>query len=491
MLFAFDAVYKTERSRFCRANTVGWIAMIRGVVQSIVMGSSGSTHAMMGERNSPETPKTRSRRLIRLGSSKNNRGTQKTVDMASGSLPLTEEMVSSALTVRSRASSTHFPAVVEDDHVVTLQPPYAQNKAPLSYRIQMNDQQDLGYMSIQFDSLQEALDNAAETGMPVLCLRTEQPGDIDSGRDIFSHPLIVEAAESLFVTVQPKKTASGDSSASKVPSGDEHIRSCSCTVDFRDYSGAEVVPSLCSRRLTRAGMVHAMIDALETCHRPVPKYLQLLREEEAGHIGPKSMVHQSVFGVADLAEGEVEFAGLDGVLATKAGYIDRRRVIEVTFDSRRLSYCCLVRFAVRRNLAGQIFYKTNEERIAALVEVQRVQEQSETVEYSGSIQPDYDPKSALRKTPLRYVPLTELQVTRANRLVHLGLFNEAVHLLSPRQGLILMQAMKVASQKSFHEVVDVPILAAWISVCEKQHPKRTLEAMEERRGAQSDEYYYH
>jgi hypothetical protein len=82
-----------------------------------------------------------------------------------------------------------------------------------------------------------------------------------------------------------------------------------------------------------------------------------------------------------------------------------------------------------------------------------------------------DPKRALRQSPvLRFVPLTELQATPANRLAHLGRFNEAMHLLSPQRGSIFMQALKINAQISFKVVVDVLILPAWMSLCDKQVP---------------------
>ena len=72
----------------------------------------------------------------------------------------------------------------------------------------------------------------------------------------------------------------------------------------------------------------------------------------------------------------------------------------------------------------------------------------------------YDTKAALRKTEMRYIPLTELQATRANRLIHNGCFNEATHLLSPRQGKILMKAYTNVSKRTI-ETVNMPIHEAW------------------------------
>jgi hypothetical protein len=221
-----------------------------------------------------------------------------------------------------------------------------------------------------------------------------------------------------------------------------------------------------------------MIRALEAGLRPVPRYLQIVSEEESGRI------ETAAFGVADdqdksddPARGEAEFPALSGVISTRSGMIDGCRVVEVSYDGQRLSFGCLVHFALKRKAGGVVYYRTNDERVAAQVEIERVRDSASTRQYSGMIQLDCDPKPALRRTPLRFVPLTGVQAARANRFARLGRFDEAVHLLSPRQGLILMKTMQKTTQKNLHDVIDVPILPAWISVCEKRDPRAAAEEL--------------
>ena len=120
-------------------------------------------------------------------------------------------------------------------------------------------------------------------------------------------------------------------------------------------------------------------------------------------------------------------------------------------------------------IVGDISYRTNYERVAALTDTQHVRESFKVTEFLDTLQIDNDPKRALRQSPvLRFVPLTELEATRANRLAHLQRFNEAMHLISPRQGSIYMQALKITAQISFKVVIDVPILPAWMSLCDHE-----------------------
>jgi hypothetical protein len=338
-----------------------------------------------------------------------------------------------------------------------------------SYQITKHESEELGCMQFNFVSLHDATNYSRTTRRPVLLVQAEIPSDTEAGREIFSHPLIVEAAGSLFTTVF-NKSEDYSGSVSCSASG----KSRRTHVDFFDESGNEIVHSLCADMLTRAGMAEAMIATLEVCQQPVPKYLQLLYDEERGRINPGPgglpvpCYYRAVFGMEDFTLGEVEFDGLEGVISTRAGFLTRQKVVEVIYDSSRRCFGSLILYALERKVGDIIYYQTNDERNTALMKIERVKESSQVTEFLGTIQLDYDPKPALRRTQLRFVPLTELQATRTNRFVHLGRFDKAMHLLSPRQGLIVMRARYITAQNSFKDVVDVLIFPAWMSLCDQQ-----------------------
>lgn len=380
-----------------------------------------------------------------------------------------------------------------------------------SYEMKKNDRGELGFMAFHIthphsanpdigdgDTVPpEAALLSHETGRPMLCYRLSSltsdaksagaaASDMEVASAVWSHPLLVEAAQSLFVTLclhqAPRKAGAAAAAAAA-------SFAMASSLDVLDSTGAKLVPTLvsapsssstccCSNRkdsavINRRNVARAMVRALEKHRpsRPIPRYLALLLEEEEAGRG-----EMAVLGTDDPVRGEVEFAGLAGVIATRTGTVDHQKVVEVTYDSHRLSFGCVTRFALKRKVSGVVYHRTNDERMAAQVEIGRLGEVAETLPFAGTIQPDFDPKPALRKTPLRFVPLTGIQATRANRLVHQGRFDEAVHLLSPRQGLILMKTMHKSAQKSPHDVIDVPILPAWISVCHKQHHQEQLGA---------------
>lgn len=349
---------------------------------------------------------------------------------------------------------------------------------------------ELGYMQFTCANMDQAQQDALAKKHPILAIEVRIPGDADAGRDIFRHPLIVEAARTLFTPVVRIVSAEDDAHQitkakliERAPSG----KLCRTKVVFLNpHSGTFLTDALFGDGLTRVAVVQAMCHALATySNTSVPQYLALVCEEEVGRVDVMRHPHAparkrdctAYFGVEDAAKSEVQFAALDGVLGTKPGFWQGRRVVQVTYDARKVCFSSLVRHALHADLLdnqGIVFYKTNDQKRSAQVELARIATEA-TIELKefedGQVKADYDPKHALRKTPLRFVPLTDIQSTRANRLVHLGRFNEAMHLLSPQQGVILMQAMRTngGSNKLFHEVTDRPILPAWLSVMEHRH----------------------
>jgi hypothetical protein len=374
-------------------------------------------------------------------------------------------LVSSCSPGTCTRSSPETPASPDVTQYTTqTDPSNSTLPVPTSYLFNKNLHDELGPIEYQYRTLEDAKIEAKRTNKPILCVEIEVPGDVDAGTDILSHPLIVEAAESLFVTVRQKARRTTRQS---------HLEpSRSTKVSVMDDSGVDVM-EVWGEYLSLAGVSSAMVRGLEASSKNIPAYLQLLREEESGcyRQSPSGTIQRvdrhAVFGMQDSNIGEVEFGGLDGVLSTRRGHIGHQKVVQIKYDSIRLSYSNLVRYALRRDMASIIYYQSNDERIAARVEIERMDNNESQIDafVDKTIQPDHDPKHALRQTMLRHVPLTDLQATRANRLVHLGVFNEAMHLLSPRQGRIMMQAMQGGLPRRM-DFVDVPFVRAWRSLLE-------------------------
>jgi hypothetical protein len=68
-------------------------------------------------------------------------------------------------------------------------------------------------------------------------------------------------------------------------------------------------------------------------------------------------------------------------------------------------------------------------------------------------------KPALRESHLRFVPLTPFQATRANQLVYQGKFHLAMKLLSPRQGMVLMHALRSGKPNQYITLINTDATA--------------------------------
>ena len=388
---------------------------------------------------------------------------------------------------------------MEDITSLVVARPFCRLPPPESYyELIKNEYDELGYLHLEFDSLQEAKEEAARREQPILCIEVQIPGgSIIAGETVLSHPLIVEAMESLFVTVRPTPEEPTDERS-------RFFRDSSCRTRIRilDEEGMDIVP--CVEHLSSVEVLTAMVQGLEACAKHIPRYLLLLNEEASGQLEVLSkdrfreVQRSALFGMFDSTKAEVELGGLGGVLSTRAGMVTRQKVVQVTYDTRRLSYCTLVRYALRHAGVNIVYYETNEERLAAQMEAKRYEEclhrrqqqQQEQMdsdviteegtaapppfavpikvtERIGNMRANHNPKPSLRDSILRFVPLTNLQACKANRLIYLNRFNEAMHLLSPRQGLIAMKAVRQHYHTVFRDVVDVPIDIAWKELTEQ------------------------
>ena len=353
-----------------------------------------------------------------------------------------------------------------DQSYDTRHPSTPRLSATTALRLSPAEEEELGGIRYQFTSLEDATLEAKASQKPIFCIEVYIPGDLKTGKEVLLHPLIVEAAETLFVSMQCRQ----ECVSVNVPGQISYT-----TLRVLDGSGVDLVKPVKGKLISVASVASAMIDALAARDLHVPTYLSLLEEEYSGKRleGPSNCLRrtdrQAVFGTPCSDRSEAEFACLNGVLATRAAYYQGQHVVQVTYDTTRLSYCSLVRRALQRNVARTIFYQSNEERTVGMIELKRLNNRrTELVKLDGpSMNKSVDPKHSLRTTMLRFVPLTELQSTRANRLVSMGAFNEAMHLLSPRQGQILMRAMQNPSLRK--EVVDVPITVAWTRLFDSQH----------------------
>lgn len=199
--------------------------------------------------------------------------------------------------------------------------------------------------------LDAALATSAKTGKPVLVLFQEVPGCAGCqkfGREVLSQPLMVEAIETEFIPVVVFNNRSSGTDKALMKRFGERAWNYQ-VVRFLNSKGNDIVPRE-EGIWTTGGIATRMISALESHRRPVPKYLQSLVSLGAG-----TNQAAAAFAMHCFWTGEYRLGGIDGVIATEAGWLDGREVTLVRYDSEQLSLRSLARKAAQVRCADKIY----------------------------------------------------------------------------------------------------------------------------------------
>lgn len=269
----------------------------------------------------------------------------------------------------------------------------------------------------------EATTKAKKLNKPLLVLFQEVPGCSTSsgyGKNVLSHPLIVEAIETLFVPAAIYNNNKGEDERVLKSFGEPSWNNP--VVRIMTPERQELVSRL-SGDYTKAGLVGAMITALESNNNTVPPYLSLLAQELNVKSGSRE---RAVFAMHCFWIGEGKLANIKGVISTKPGFMGGYEVVELEFNPKIISFEDLVKKGKSNNVASHIF-TVNSGQSAVAKDI--VGEGS--VSPRSSFRADSRPKYYLSGTLYSYVPMTNLQIARVN--ASLGSLRSPDSFLSPRQ----------------------------------------------------------
>lgn len=270
---------------------------------------------------------------------------------------------------------------------------------------------------------EEALSISIQEDKPIFILFQEVPGCStcrNYGKDVLSHPLIVEAIEDLFVPLAIYNNETGhDAEILKKfnePSWNNPV------IRILDNKEQQLVPRV-AREYSAVQLVRAMNTALGKDNRPIPGYLNLL-EEELTTIA--SGVQETYFSMYCYWSGEKNIAKQRGVLYTEAGFMDGKEVVKVTYSPEIVSYKKLLKHASNVQCASST-YTDDKLEIKESEKVIGNGKQYATKAYKKA----HDDKYYLNRSDLKSLELTLLQKTRVNSMLGQGL--DPSHILSPRQ----------------------------------------------------------
>ncbi len=286
---------------------------------------------------------------------------------------------------------------------------------------------------------------------PLLVLFQEVPGCSTCtgyGDRVLSHPLIIDAAASLFVPV---------AIFNNVPGADERILKSfgerawtNPVVRLITYDRKPLAPRVAGD-YDVAGLASAMVTAVEKVGRYVPRYLRLLATES---VARRRGVETATFAMHCFWEGEGTLGKLSGVLATSPGFVGKEEVVEVTFNPAAITYDALIKKAISLKCADRVYTRNDDQHARATQWVSTNAVRSDEI-----ARPDKQPKYYLAQTPYKFVPMTRLQAARVNAAIYEK--QDPNQFLSPSQ-IRLLEVIEKAPDRAWVDAVgaaDLP--AAW------------------------------
>ena len=311
----------------------------------------------------------------------------------------------------------------------------------------------------------EGAAKAKQQKKPLLVLFQEVPGCSTSsgyGKNVLSHPLIVEAIETLFVPVAIYNNHSGEDErvlkSFKEPSWNNPV------VRIITPQREQLAPRL-NGDYTKAGLVKTMITALENDNKPVPQYLTLLAQELNVKSGRSE---QAVFAMHCFWVGEGKLAPINGVISTNPGFMGGHEVVEVKFNPDIISYSELLSKARSGKVASHVF-TTNSSQNKIAKDIAG----DSSVSSIAGFRPDSRPKYYMSGTLYKYVPMTNTQIARVNTA--LGSMQSPNTFLSPRQLEIYSYIQEHPDLNWTNIVANSDINTAWnntVSLMNRQISKR-------------------
>ena len=259
---------------------------------------------------------------------------------------------------------------------------------------------------------------SARTGRPLLILFDEVPGCatcVRYGQAVLTHPLIVEAVETLFVPVAVYNNVGGADRAVlhrfREPAWNNPV------VRVVDADERPLAKRLAGRYDT-ASLVVAMQRALHKAGRETPRYLKLLAAEMTA-----ARTETALFAMHCFWTGQACLGSVEGVVATRTGWRAGREVVEIRYDPARLKLGALLKAG--RRCADHVFVPADRVAEARAVFGKRA---TAGVDHRPSPKDDLYQLSHSR---LARVPMTPLQAQRVN--ADLGHRQDPLRWLSPRQ----------------------------------------------------------
>ncbi len=267
----------------------------------------------------------------------------------------------------------------------------------------LNQDEELGKVSWLRD-FNAAVKLSEKENKPILILFQEVPGCAtcrNYGHNVLSHPLMTEVIENEFIPLAIFNNRKGkDLEVLKKynePTWNNPV------VRIVDKNGKNIVKRLASDYSAK-GLYLQIIEALQIANKPIPEYVKILGSELSTTVKDHHL-EEAYFEMYCFWTGEKELGAQDGVLATKAGFMNSAEVVKVIYNADQISEETLNTFATSNKM--------------------------KPVKQGKFAWAEKDEDYFIQHSRFKYLPLTEVQKTKINSA--LGLKQSPLTYLSPKQ----------------------------------------------------------
>lgn len=248
--------------------------------------------------------------------------------------------------------------------------------------------------------LELAKELSKKTNKDILILFQEIPGCStckNYGKNVLSHPLVVEAIEDLFIPVVVHNNKQGKDKEILDFFGEPAWNNP--VVRIVDFQLKDVTERL-NGNYSSYGLISKMNYTLIKRNKKLPQYLSLLEEE---FLAQASGVETAYIGMYCFWSGEKCFSQAQGVVETHAGFINGSEVVEIKYNPVKTSLEALIEHGKEMKCADRLYSEKKSKHNSTISNHDK-----------GNFRLDHESKYYIYNSKYRFLPMTETQACKVN-----------------------------------------------------------------------------
>lgn len=307
-------------------------------------------------------------------------------------------------------------------------------------------EEELGHVK-WLRSYDVAMGKAKIENKPIFILFQEVPGCStckNYGINILTHPHIVEAIETYFIPLAIHNNKGGKDADVLRKFGEPSWNNPVVRI-IEANSEKDIIERL-NGRYDMASLIGTLSKGILASNKLIPEYLNILQQEYSAKDLRETHLSMYCFW-----SGEKNLGNLNGVLSTKAGFMNGAEVVKVKYDAGILKETNLMSYAANHKCADGVF--SNDKRELSAAKKLNIRTQKK-----GKFRADKQPKYYTYNSDYKYIPMTSLQALKVNTALSNRLSPEEY--LSPRQ-LELLRLIKDKKIKVTKSMIDQDFALMW------------------------------